>query len=95
MKLTGLLTGILLLSLGRVSGAAPTAAECLATDAAQAVASVEYNGKTYRFRDPACKEEFLSDPERFSQLYDALLELKSQGQPLPKPPDSDYSAVPA
>lgn len=81
-------------SLSAVAAPAPPAAECILTGPSGAAASVEYGGKTYYFKDPACKDEFLADPERFSQLYDALLELKAEGKPVPRPP-APASAVPA
>jgi YHS domain-containing protein len=72
------------------------AADCLADGDGDAVASTDYGGKTYYFRSQACKDEFLTDPERFSQLYDALLELRAQGKPLQKPkPLDDASMVPS
>ena len=46
--------------------------------------SVAYGGKTYRLADEQCKQQFLEDPERYSQLYDALLELGDKAKP-PKP----------
>ena len=45
---------------------------------------VEHAGKPYRLRDDACREEFLSDPERFAQLYDAIAELRAAGQTVTK-----------
>ena len=39
-----------------------------------------YGGKTYAFRYADCREQFLEDPERFAQLYDALLELQAAGE---------------
>ena len=74
--------------------AATAPADCILAGPEGAAASVEYGGKTYHLRDAACKEEFFTDPERYSQLYDALLELKAEGKPLPKPP-APASAVPA
>lgn len=41
-----------------------------------------HGGKTYAFRHADCRDEFLKDPERFSQLYDALLEMQAQGMEL-------------
>ena len=71
-------------------------ADCVAVGPADAAASTEYGGKTYYFRSAACRDEFLTDPERFSQLYDALLELKAEGKPLQKPkPAHDASMVPS
>jgi YHS domain-containing protein len=73
---------------------APSPEECVLTGPEGAAASVEHGGKTYHFKSAACKDEFLTDPERYAQLYDALLELKAEGKPLPKQPSSE-SAVPA
>jgi YHS domain-containing protein len=39
---------------------------------------VEHGGKTYRLATEECREQFLSDPERYAQLYDALAELEAQ-----------------
>ena len=74
--------------------AATAPADCILAGPDGAAASVEFGGKTYHLRDAACKEEFLTDPERVSQLYDALLELKAEGKTVPKPP-APASAVPA
>ena len=38
-----------------------------------------HGGKTYAFRYADCREEFLKDPERYAQLYDALLEMQAAG----------------
>lgn len=95
MRFTALLVfGSLLLPALPSLAAAPPAVECLLTGPEGAAASLDYNGKTYHFSDAACKEEFLTDPERFSQLYDTLLELKEENKPLPPPP-APASAVPA
>ena len=56
----------------------PQPETCLARNAG-AIASATYNGKTYRFTSTECREQFLSDPERFSQLYDALEEMAAAG----------------
>jgi YHS domain-containing protein len=70
-------------------------ADCM-TDVKGAAASVDYGGKSYYFKSQACKEQFLTDPERYSQLYDALAELKNAGKPLQKPKSLDNaSAVPS
>lgn len=47
--------------------------------------STEYQGKTYTFRYADCRDEFLKDPERYAQLYDALLEMQAEGQKVEKP----------
>jgi YHS domain-containing protein len=73
----------------------PKPTECIA-DAKTAVTSAEFGGKTYHFKSEACKAEFLTDSERYSQLYDALLELKAQGKTLKKPkPLDNASQVPS
>lgn len=85
-----LLTGLLLQT---ITHAAPaklpatplTPSQCVLPGAKGAAATAEYDGKTYYFRDAACKDEFLTDPERYSQLYDALLELQAEGKKLPPP----------
>lgn len=62
--------------------------DCITTSKRKAVASVEYGGKTYRFLFADCRDEFLKDPERFSQLYDAILELEAEGIESAAPQDS-------
>ncbi len=44
--------------------------------------TVTHGDKTYRFRHADCREEFLKDPERYAQLYDALLEMQAAGMDL-------------
>ena len=64
-----------------------TPEECLVVKGKGAVA-VEHEGKTYQFRFEDCREEFLSDPERFAQLYDALLEMAAEGAVIESAPPS-------
>lgn len=64
-----------------------TPEECLAGPGKGAV-TVEHGGKTYAFRHADCREEFLKDPERYAQLYDALLELQAQGRKIETAPPS-------
>ena len=59
--------------------------DCLVRPGENAVASAEHGGKTYEFRKPDCRDEFLSDPERYAQLYDALAELSAAGTPVVTP----------
>ncbi len=47
--------------------------------------TAEHEGKTYSFRYEDCRTEFLADPERYSQLYDALLEMSAAGQKVEAP----------
>ena len=53
-----------------------TPEECLVAKG-KPVATAEHGGKTYEFRFADCRDEFLTDPERYAQLYDALLELRT------------------
>lgn len=53
-----------------------TPEECLT---AKSDITATYAGKTYAFRYADCRETFLSDPERYAQLYDALMEMQAQG----------------
>jgi YHS domain-containing protein len=64
-----------------------TPEECLVTRGKAAV-TVEHQGKSYGFRFADCREEFLTDPERYAQLYDALLELQATGAKIEKAPVS-------
>ena len=59
-------------------------ATCLST--APDALRVEYGGKTYLLRDQACKTLFEADPERYSQLFDALLEENGKGSAKPQTP---------
>ena len=64
-----------------------TPEECLVVKGSGAV-SVAHEGKTYNFHFEDCRDEFLTDPERFAQLYDALLELAAAGAVIEKAPES-------
>jgi len=59
----------------------PAPEECLAGKGSATV-TVSHAEKEYRLATEACREQFLSDPERYSQLYDALLELQREGTPI-------------
>lgn len=67
-----------------------TPEECV-TERSAIVAS--HGGKTYAFRHADCREQFLEDPERFAQLYDALLELRASGEKIEAPREA--SLVPS
>ena len=71
---------VALLLAGSIS-AQPTPEECIA----KRDVSVEHGGKAYRLASEACREQFLSDPERYAQLYDALLELQAEGETIAAP----------
>ena len=73
--------------------AVPAPEDCVLRRGERAAATAEYKGKTYEFRQAACKDEFLSDPERYSQLYDALAELAAEGVAVER--SRDASLVPS
>ena len=61
---------------------APAPEECLAKLSDASAVVVTHGGKSYRMANDACRAQFLTDPERYSQLYDALLELEAEGTPV-------------
>ena len=63
----------------------PSPEECRAAESA---ITLVYAGKTYRLASETCRQQFLSDPERFSQLYDALAELEAAGKNVAPAPAS-------
>ena len=67
----------ILATLPAVAQNTPTPEECIAPGAAPV--TVTHAGKSYRLASEDCRSQFLSDPERYAQLYDALLELKAAG----------------
>lgn len=50
------------------------------------VITVTHGAKTYALASEDCRAQFLSDPERYAQLYDALLELRAAGAKPKAPP---------
>ena len=64
-----------------------TPEECLVTSGKAAV-TIEHQGKSYGFHFADCREEFLTDPERYAQLYDALLEMHAEGMKVERAPAS-------
>ena len=64
---------------------APAPEQCLAKAGESSALVVTHGGKTYRMANEACRAQFAADPERYSQLYDALLELEAEGKPLRAP----------
>jgi YHS domain-containing protein len=62
--------------------------DCLLREGEAPAASVEFDGKTYGFRSVACRDQFASDPERYSQLYEALAEMAAAGRQLRSRPTS-------
>jgi YHS domain-containing protein len=72
---------------------APAVEECVVKPGQPTAASETFGGKTYRFATSECREVFLSDPERYAQLYDALAELAAAGKTADAPRDA--SLVPS
>ena len=64
---------------------APVPEQCLAKPRDPSALTITHGGKTYRMASEACRAQFASDPERYAQLYDALLELEAEGTPLRAP----------
>lgn len=61
---------------------APAPEQCLAKAGDASALTVTHGGKTYRMANEACRAQFVADPERYAQLYDALFELEAEGTPL-------------
>lgn len=61
---------------------APEPEQCLAKAGDASALTITHGGKTYRMANEACRAQFASDPERYAQLYDALLELEAEGRPV-------------
>jgi YHS domain-containing protein len=74
---------VLAVAAAAVAQNAPVPEQCIAKSSS--AVSVTHGGKSYRLANEACREQFLSDPERYAQLYDALLELEAEGTPLAAP----------
>lgn len=57
--------------------------QCLAPESA---ITVTHGATTYHLASEECRAQFLAEPERYAQLYDALLELRAAGaKPKPAP----------
>ena len=76
-----------------LAATAPAPEECVVPPGRRAVVTATFQGKTYGFTKPECRDVFLSDPERYSQLYDALAELMAEGVSVERPDDA--SLVPS
>lgn len=85
MRIT--IAACLIAAIGSVALAqeAPAPEQCLAKAGQATALTVTHAGKTYRMANEACRAQFASDPERFAQLYHALLELEAEGTPLRAP----------
>lgn len=87
-----LLAALLIFGLPAFAQIAPE--ECIVKNGESAAASATFNGKTYPFSKVECRDVFLSDPERYAQLYDALAEMLAAGAQLKAAP-TDASLVPS
>ena len=76
-----LLAALLLLAAFPASASTDTTSESCLTDGR---GEVEFRGRRYALRDETCRDLFLTDPERYSQLFDALIELADAGRPAPR-----------
>lgn len=63
----------------------PSPRQCLAKRNDPAAVTVTHDAKTYHLASAACRDQFASDPERYSQLYDALIELEKRGEAMSAP----------
>lgn len=79
MKKFAILSAVLLATTA-FAQEAPPPESCIVTDGASSPVTVEHAGREYRLASALCREEFLTDPERYAQLYDALLELAAAGK---------------
>lgn len=66
-------------AIAAVAQDAPSPEQCLAKASDASALSVVHGGRTYYLATEACRAQFAADPERYSQLYDALLELAAEG----------------
>ena len=77
------LVAALAIAFHAVAQEAPTPEQCRTRD--EGALTVTFGEKTYRVASEACREQFLSDPERYAQLFDALEELEAAGKPVAPP----------
>ena len=59
--------------------------DCHAAAGHAGAIAVEHEGETYHVTSEPCRQQFLSDPERYAQLFDALAELEAAGRDVPPP----------
>ena len=85
--MNGLVLAVLLWSAADPA-AFPEPEECFAANRDRVVETASHAGKTYQFKRAGCLALFESDPERYSQLFDALAELEAQGVAVEPEPDS-------
>lgn len=79
------LAALALIAVSAFGQEAPQPEQCLAKSGDAPAVTVSYGGKTYWLANDACRTQFLSDAERYAQLYDALEELAREGTPLRAP----------
>ncbi|MCA1732879.1 MAG: hypothetical protein LC732_04680 [Acidobacteria bacterium] len=76
MTRLALMLTLLVLLAAPASGVEPE--ECLVAAGSEPATTADYRGVNYELASAECRELFLSDPERYSQLFDALAELGAQ-----------------
>ena len=84
----------LLLAIAAASAHAIEPEACLVEAGAGPAVTVEHEGRTYAFAAAECRELFLSDPERYAQLFDALAELRRSSPDTEPAPSEPVSLVP-
>lgn len=94
MKILSLIAVVAIASLPMAAQEGPAPETCLASRKTSAPVVVTHAGKSYRLASEGCRDQFLTDPERYSQLYDALAELEAAGTPLAAAPEA-ASLVPS
>lgn len=73
-------TLLLASSLDLLGQEAPAPETCRVLTDERTSVTVLHAGREYRLASEACRAQFLSDPERYAQLYDALAELEAAGR---------------
>lgn len=76
MRRSGAVAAALLLLPSLASAVEPEA--CVVPDGSTPAASVVHAGRVYELTSAECRDLFLTDPERYAQLFDALAELAAR-----------------
>lgn len=84
MRLAPLLVSALLAS-SAMAQEAPAPETCRARSGDAGAIAIVVSDRTYHVTSEACRAQFLSDPERYAQLYDALAELEAAGETIAPP----------
>jgi hypothetical protein len=84
MRLASLVVSALLAT-SVIAQDAPAPEVCRAKSGDPGALAVAVADRTYHVASEACRAQFLSDPERYAQLYDALAELEAAGETIAPP----------